>query len=136
MSLLIEPLSASAPVKTDRLAVGLLATLIVGMPLIQKLAVPAGSTQLYFGFFLLITLTFMGFITRRLQFKKKRAAIYLLMAAGIIMSQLLTFRDFSPLSLMNLIIITLPYTLSIIEGSLQENIELKLFRTLIDPMQK
>ncbi len=80
---------AIRPIPYDRTAEFLIIAQIIGATFLQKLAVPlGGGAEFFFGFFWMMGLTAYGFISKKLEVRKERFTLLMVMVGGMALSQL------------------------------------------------
>jgi hypothetical protein len=116
----------------DRLATGLLCCQIIGATFLQKIAIPiGGDRQIYLGLFVMLGLTAVGVLMRRLTLQPLRLGLFLVMAGGMILTQFLGAHSFSELSLPLLLIVHAPYIFCLKPGLSRPGAELTFFRNVM-----
>jgi hypothetical protein len=110
----------------------LLYTQIIGAVFLQKIAIPTGSdTPLFLGLFIMLGATAIGALSHRLAIDKTRFALYLLLAGGMALTQIIGGYEFSLLSLLLLLIIHLPYIFTLKRSTREPGVELRYFQTVM-----
>lgn len=125
-------LSSQTPKGGDKVASRLILCLILCAILFQKFAYTVTETsQLHAGFLALMILTGWGFFSGKLIIIPGRVSLYLMMAAGLFLSQFFHIGTISPLSIALLFVIHIPYLFQIRPGLLKQGIELEYFQKIM-----
>ncbi len=100
----------------DHLTRWLLIGMLIGATFLQKIAIPIGGIQIFLALPLILAITALGFITRRLEIKSDNLLLYLIMVAILSLTQILGGQSFSVGSILLLIIIHAPYMFKMKSG--------------------
>jgi len=118
--------------ESDALAKWLLYSQIIGATFLQKIPVTAGKgSQLFLAMFVMLGATAWGLLARRLEFRRTPFALYLIMLAGMVSTQLISGHEYSGLSLALMLTIHLPYVFGLKSGLARPGVELIFFRKVM-----
>lgn len=114
---------------TDRLAEWLLIVLILAAVYLQKIRISvAGGEVIFIGFFVLMGLTAVGLVFRRLEIHPMRAVMYLLAVSVMTTMQLFHLYYFTFTSLIGLFLVHFPYICQIRPGLVRPQMELRFYQ--------
>lgn len=127
-----EATPPAEPRKFDRISEWLLYAQIIGVTIFQKVPVPISSkTQLFFGMFILMGVTGFGIFFGRLRVRTAPMVLYAVMAGGLVLGQLAGQTEFSVLSISELIVIHIPYVVSLRENSTRPLAQLSFYQDVM-----
>lgn len=131
----VEPQAESTqppPIPHDRTAEMLLLAQLIGATFLQKLAVPfGGGAEFFFAFFWMLGITAYGFLSKKLEVRKARLTLLLVMVGGICFTQLLGDASPSLLSLAPLLIAHVHYAFGLKDGLSRPGIEFLYFQKIM-----
>lgn len=124
--------SLPPPVPYDRTAEMLLLAQLIGATFLQKLAIPfGGGNEFFLGFFLMMGITAYGFISKKLEVRKTRLTLLLIMIGGLSFTQLLGDSSPSLLSMAPLLLAHVHYAFGLKNGLSRPGIELVYFQKIM-----
>jgi len=119
-------------VLSDSLAKWLLYSQIIAATFLQKIAIPLGQhTQVFLALVIMLGAAGIGIVSQRMEIRTTRLALYLLMAGGVTLIQLLRASEFSATSLLLLLVIHLPYAVGLKNGITCTEDALAFFRKIM-----
>lgn len=132
MTAVVSPESQPATRPTDRLAEWLLIGLILSAIFLQKIIIPMdGGEVVFLGFFVLMGLTGIGLLFRRLEINPVRAVLYLGAMSVMISMQFFHLYHFSMPSLLMLCLVHFPYVCQIRQGLARPQAALHFYQKMM-----
>jgi hypothetical protein len=116
----------------DRTAEYLLLAQIIGATFLQKIAIPlGGNTEFFFGFFWMMGITAYGFLSKKLEVRKERLVLFMIMVGGMCLSQIMGNASPSLLSFLPLLLAHVHYAFGLKNGMSRPGIELEYFQKIM-----
>ena len=116
----------------DRLSEWLLFSLIISATILQKIILPVGGNlDLFLGLPLLLVIAATGYVTRRLRVTPVTLLAYAAMAGILCLTQVFASQEISIASLLLLLVVHLPYILTLRPGATRPGIALLFYQRVM-----